>query len=167
MFWKHLWSSIAFWCRSSNAHGVHSPFVYDWLTKGMKKQPSEPKSDTYLRVLYRNVRYFKPTKIGVLGSATFISSLPVDDQKINVIEFPEKELFDMIIIEKIECKFQFDAVLPLMHENSVLLIREIPSELKNEFRTDARIHVSIDCKDWQIFFKRPNQVKQHFTLRIK
>lgn len=165
-FWERFWTKIRFLWHSTNAHGVHSPFVYDWLTIGMKKQPSEPKFDKHLRVLYRNVRYFNPTKIGVLGSKPFRLRLPLDSTKMKVYDFSEREIFDLIIVENIANHSEFEVLLTVMHEHSVLLIQEIASNVVNDCMADERIHVSIDCMYWKLFFKRPHQVKEHFILRI-
>lgn len=166
MILGELSTYLHFLWHSKNAHGVHSPFVYEWLSNGMKPQTNEPKGSKSMRLAYRNIQYFQPQNLALVGSETFKSTIKAAlrgkaNQEISTLPY-----FDMIIAEEADENL-IEFVLPKMHEKSVLLIQKLSKTQRTKLTKDERICVSIDCFHWLILVKKPTQAKQHFVLRVK
>ena len=57
-----------FWLKASNEHGVHSPFVFNLLTKGIYSSHSKwSEISRKNQFLYRMISYFQPKQIMFFG----------------------------------------------------------------------------------------------------
>ena len=69
-------SYIKFLWNSKNEHGVHSPFVFDLVTKCFYDKSKYPEysllnnNPKKIRLLFRIIRYFKPKTILEIGNPT-------------------------------------------------------------------------------------------------
>ncbi len=103
---------IKFLFRSSNQHGVHSPFVYDLLTKCFyvkKDKPSFQKIRAYWNTVIKDEQLIKVTDFGA-GSKVFNS----ENRKVGAIAknagIPLKRA---ILLNKLSSYFQFKSGLEL------------------------------------------------------
>lgn len=161
---------MRFLLRSTNEHGIHSPFVFSLVTKGLYASQEEwrgkKKSSVFME---RIVAYFKPKK------AVFFSNKP---QNLDVLSYSHAEMK-----EGDEVDFIF------IDETSRLGVEELAvclSKLKNDAfvvidkraRQDATqalwdgvvksdaVSVSIDFYFYGMGFVRKEQLKQHFIVRL-
>jgi hypothetical protein len=186
-------SYIQFLWRSTNAHGVHSPFVFSLVTECLydrqlkltrreykKLQPGT----TYEKatVLYRLIRYFKAEKLLVLGedSATmteFLRSMG-EAGKMRLWFFspiaPIPGALDMAFIslsDKASAMPLLEQVLSNSSSRTVCVVDKIHSSPETEaawqlIQDDPRITVTVDTYHLGLVFLRPGQAKQHFTVRL-
>ena len=156
---------INYLIRSKNQHGIHSPFVFDFVTKGLyQKQKNQNKinlksanlnfSKSEEKLLYKILNYFK-----------------IDD------EF--NELLDSIkTLDKnykvLYCNdlnnFKFD----LLNRNTfveIVIIRRIHQSKESEKKWQEIIKiedatVTIDLFYFGLVFFRKEQRKEHFIIRV-
>lgn len=142
MFNSHTYLYLKFLAKSVSKHGVHSPFVYDLVTKCLNKKEKElnkevPKST---RIAKKVINYFN-TKEYVFLKDSFC--------KINEVEN---------LLE------QFD-------NDSYMIIKD-PYQSKsrrllwNQLIQLETVSVSVDTFYIGLLFVRKEQPKQHFAIRV-
>lgn len=161
-----LFSYINFLWKSTNEHGVHSPFVFSFVTQCLygKKQFSKQKT---LNVLLKSIEYFKFKKIHV----------PNSDVKKQVKSAFHDTVFDSFILDifygaQID-KAYFKRILSegRLHNDSMVLVDGIHDTPEawhtwKDLIELPEITVSIDMFYCGALFIRREQVKEHFTIRI-
>lgn len=164
MFYKTI-SYLKFLLKSTNQHGVHSPFVFDFVTKGLYKKGTKTLefkeysalkklSKREQKILSRIVLFFKIDEI----------SFDLKPSSIN-LDNNYKMLYMKSIDEIIDFNFntlnskQF-VVIHGIHQQKESLIKwqEI---IKNN---DAK--VTIDLFYFGLIFIRKEQAKEHFNIRV-
>ncbi|MEM9647687.1 MAG: hypothetical protein AAF969_04345 [Bacteroidota bacterium] len=158
---------IGFLRKSTNEHGVHSPFVFKYVTKCLytKKQWHDYKS---INILLKTITYFQSQSVAVLDD--------VEAAKIVMDALPElhfnPKLFDLVYTKDLD-EFQFGQLRSegKIHNDSIILVDGI-------YRTSAQklqwtrliqlpeISVSIDMYHLGAICIRKEQEKEHFTIRI-
>ncbi|MGW9686888.1 hypothetical protein [Flagellimonas sp. 2504JD1-5] len=162
-----LKSYFKFLLKSSNQHGVHSPFVFAFVTK----------------CLYSKKKYDKKKGIDVLLKS-------IDYFDFEHIQIPENSVLKPIILNNHpELKFNSNRVDMLftndlnqntfnqllsgqkLHNDSMILINGIHSNQEKEeqwksLTQNSNITVSIDMFHCGALFIRREQVKEHFIIRI-
>ncbi len=156
---KHLFTA-------TNQHGVHSPFVYDFITKCVyqKVKYKGSKSD---KVLLNSILYFNSEKLNIISSNSNIKNIISQEFHLKTENTPP---FDLIYEEQIS-----ENLLPKyerhLHNNSVLVVKHIhlnqnSSNIWKKTVTNKRITASIDMYFCGVLFFRKEQVKEHFRIRI-
>jgi hypothetical protein len=163
-FLKHL----KFLITSVNQHGVHSPFVYNYLTQGLYTKKICPQSKT-IDVLLKSISYFECKNLQILDDSSL--------QAIVSQKFPDMQ-FGQIPSDIIYCDMinphLFSEVLPKedhIHKNSLLLLDSIyrnneSERLWNEIKADESVTVTLDLFFCGLVFFRKEQAKEHFKIRI-
>lgn len=160
--WFKLSSYLSFLVTSVNQHGVHSPFVYQLVTKCLyaKKLSASISSPSFLQntnkkqdtILQKLNRYFLPK---TWKNAT--SKKQFNSYDFILFEVPNVEVFKNQI--------------PLATNNSVFIVKNIYQNKKanqhwNKIINLNKVTVSIDTFYLGIVFFRKEQAKQHFTIRV-
>lgn len=178
---KFLW-------RSKNEHGVHSPFVFDLVTKCFydkkNKLPSAtlgafPKSDwnsAKIKLLYRTARYFQPATIALLGTSTELEQtvLEAGNPKAALAPLPSKTqkcrlLYIDALFEK-EIEPLLNAYLPSVENETVWIFNAIHGSAQQEakwqrIQNHPQVSVTIDTFQLGFVFFRTEQKKEHFVIR--
>lgn len=143
-----LFTYLKFLIKSTNEHGVHSPFVYQFLTKGIYAQRKNFRKEKALnRILKSTKTYFGISTETEYKHIKHIDTIADYDTKSLDQLITEARKDDIIFISKpYKSKKQF--------ENWCYLVKS------NNF------NVSIDFYYAGLLFKREEQRKEHFTLRI-
>lgn len=185
-------SKTEFLIKSANAHGVHSPFVFNIvqnalyakhfrLSKGEHKALpqgwSYPKTD----ILYRLIRHFKATKLLALGE----NATAVTDTLRQLGENSRLQLWFFSTLAPIQGGIEigivsdttkaglleaFEEIIKNSNNNTMCVIDNIHSSQQMEWawkaiKKDPRVTVTIDTYHLGLVFFRRESVKQHFTIR--
>ncbi len=160
-------SYIGFIFSSTNQHGVHSPFIYNFVTKCLYRK-SKYKGRKTIKTLLKSITYF---------NAVHISVLPEDGPLIELIResFPQTKFnapSDLIYMGT-PCATQFTRILKgkSYHNDTILLIDKIYGNKNNTqeweaFKKHEKVTVSVDMFSCGALFFRKEQAKEHFKIRI-
>lgn len=159
---------LKFLFQSTNQYGVHSPFVYDYLTKCLYKRTTH-KGDKILKILFKSIPYLK------LSSVLLKNNNPALAKRLSqVYPFLQYDTLaaDLIVIEKNQL-LQIDPTWleKHCHDESMILMEGIhhsknSTAVWESFCEQPWVSVSIDFYDGGILFLRKEQAKQHFRIRI-
>nr|WP_297309409.1 hypothetical protein [uncultured Flavobacterium sp.] len=151
---------LKFWLKSSNQHGLHSPFVYNYLTKGLYEveQISENKKFNWV---FKTIKYFQPSKIYVESNL-----------QSNFIDF--KDLFvaskkdaDLLFVQNLNIN-QIEHIIEEMGSKQLLFIcnEKYDSSIQKRLRENDKITLVVDFFVGSLISKRTEQLKQNFFLRL-
>lgn len=185
-------SYLKFLWNSKNQHGVHSPFVYNLVTKcfydkanyeeysilkSNHKSANYPISSKQVNLLFRVVHYFQPKFILEIGnsleSATSVFSLGHKSATIS-LQNSSSEFYDLIYFggnsSKKKVLEYFDLLLPTRTNDSVWIFDDIHGSKDMEdtweiIKNHPNVTVTIDTFQWGIVFFRNEQKKEHFVIR--
>ena len=164
----HFLSYLRFWFSATNQHGVHSPFVYNFVTKCLYKKYDNKgsKSD---RVLLKSIAYFNAHYIDIAPNLLQLRNrvknsypdIEFNKQPADLIymDSPNSELFHRILREDI------------YHNDTMVLIRSIYHNKEStqnweSFKENNKVSVSVDLFFCGALFFRKEQAKEHFKIRI-
>ncbi|WP_010177338.1 hypothetical protein [Aquimarina agarilytica] len=165
-----------FLLKSTNEHGVHSPFVYNLVTRcfykpiktsplpknTIKNTPKQLKSK-HILLLDRIICYFKINKIaGDFKNNHPITHLIKHQKKIDTTSSSNADL--IFISKNTHIARQIDELQP-----NALAIIELPHENKkkwNAIKTHKNAHVVIDTYFFGFIFNRNQQAKEEFFIRL-
>lgn len=160
-------SYLKFLLKSTNQHGVHSPFVFQFVTKclyGTKKQHTNPS----INVLIKSVSYFNVQHIHISDEPEVQHLLRKSFDGIEMNKNP----FDIIYKSQLTVE-DFDDMIKkgLLHNDSMLIIPGIYKDQMcyqqwTQLICAKDITVSMDLYHLGIIFIRKEQEKEHFTIRI-
>lgn len=161
-----MWNYLCFLWKSTNQHGVHSPFVFQYITKGVyfykKKYAQQPKS---LQWLLSTLDYFQPKSIycaTLYGRSSLISWQVVMQNNCKDAQFIICHLHksaDFSIIEECIDQLRTDQLLGICVENySTCFVEKI--------KNNPKITVVVDFFYGILISKRTEQHKQNFYIRL-
>nr|WP_299384287.1 hypothetical protein [Allomuricauda sp.] len=160
-------SYLKFLQKSTNEHGVHSPFVFKFVTQCLyaKKKLHNRKA---FNVFLKTVNFFDAKSVSVLDN---LEAAQVVMQSVPDLHF-EQPPFDLVYAENLEI-FHFNQLLSggKLHNNSLILVEGIHTsrekwEQWTSLISETPITVSIDMFHLGAIFIRREQEKEHFTIRI-
>lgn len=161
-----LVSFLKFYLSSTNQHGVHSPFVYNYVTKCLYKK-KKIKLPIAQKLLIKSILYFDYVKIQLLlNDINLEKDLRLSCPKISF----SNNLPDVIFGSASEFKTS-NLNFSRQKNNAMLLIDGIHQNKKNlaywnSLKKDAAVQVTIDMFYCGVIFFRKEQVKEHFKIRI-
>lgn len=154
--WFKISSYFKFLLKSTNQHAVHSPFVYNLVTRCL-----------YNKTLINKSCFFKQkTKKETEITQKLTNYLQQNPFKKSL----EKETYKLFLFEKPNEK-EFKKKLHLATNNSCFVFKNIYKNKKynaywKKMLTLSKVTVSIDTYFVGILFFRKEQAKQHFTIRV-
>ncbi len=173
LFKKSYW---LFLLKSTNEHGVHSPFVYDLVTlcfyrkkkanlisEQSYKNTSKLFKSSHVQLLDRIISYFKITKIaGTYKTNHPLAHLITIKKNINTTN---NVTADLIFISKNTYSIkQIDQLKP-----NALAIIELPYENKdfwNTIKAHKNAHVVVNTYYFGFIFNRKQQAREEFYIRL-
>ncbi|MHC5201206.1 hypothetical protein [Myroides sp. LJL119] len=170
-------SYLKFLYKSSNQHGVHSPFVYSLLTKGLyKKSPQYRKRKKSKAFVERVFRYFKVKNVAVINHNKEKVVLPnITDLCFKSFKADQGQ-YDAIWIQKTKQNsgkkdICLDSLILAMSNDSFIILDKAKGgsniqSLWYAIQKDDRFTVTIDFYYYGLAFIRQEQLKQHFILRM-
>lgn len=161
MFFKTI-SYIKFLFRSSNQHGVHSPFVYNFITKGLYTKEIKNNSTNEYAELKKLSK--KEQKVFSKIIAYFKSDIVYFD--VNSLENDSSTSFKTLYISELNHNTflkndpNYFVIISKIHKDKN--VNAIWSKLiKNKKAT-----VTIDLFYFGLIFFRKEQIKEHFNIRV-
>lgn len=184
-------SYFLFLVESTNQHGVHSPFVYNLVTKcfyDRSKRKSYKKIQSIIhensnvgvtinsaKLLNRIIPYFDYKKALVLKKKPdIISQIISENNEISTYtSLQNNVMFDAVFLDIDYFKSNMnilDAILENSHNDSLLFINAIRYtkqnyDLWNTIKTHPKVTVTIDTYSLGFVFFRTEQAKEHFIIR--
>lgn len=160
---KHL----KFLLSSDNQHGVHSPFVYNYVTKCLYTQPKYQDVKT-INILLKSICYFNVKNIGLPSNQKIIKNRIVSEFK--SIEFENKP-YDLVYMDISDFENAFPLLSNEINNSTLLLLNSIykSKESMNLWKTIKKrkeVTVTVDMFYCAAVFFRQEQVKEHFKIRI-
>ncbi len=166
MFYRFI-AYLKFFFTSTNKHGVHSPFIYNFVTKCLYKRLFKgPKT---IRVLLKSIEYFKAHRVHISTKNLFVQSqvkkafpqIEFDNHPCDImyLDWPNAELFHGGI------------EADLFHNKTMILIKNIHQNKENTdiwelMKDNEKVTVSVDMFHCGALFFRKEQAKEHFKIRI-
>ena len=156
-----MFSYLKFLLKSQNQHGLHSPFVYDFITKGLYQQKiknnevldvNELKnlSKKQLKIFTKIVNYFK-----------------IKDIHFDIISFLENKnkSYKLLFIKDVSSIKNLN--FNLLNSQHIIIVDQIYQH-KREWQKIINLQeatVTIDLFYFGLIFFRKEQVKEHFIIR--
>lgn len=158
---------LEFLRRSTNQHDVHSPFVYDFVTKCLYGKPNQVK-DKALAIVLKCLSYFNCKQVSAENNdiLNIIHRMSASQWQ---TEGPQ---YDLVFFENPDpTRMQRLFSEAKVHNETVLVINNIyknldDNKLWKSILGNAKITVSIDLYHCGVLFVRKEQAKEHFTIRI-
>ncbi len=160
---KHL----KFLLSSTNQHGVHSPFVYNYVTKCLYSGQNYKGTKTTM-VLLKSIRYFEIKNVWFPSNQKAVKNRIVTEFK--SIEF-KNDPYDLIYMDVSDFESKFSLLSNNIHNDTVLLLDSIYKDKENinlwkTIKKRKEVIVTIDMFYCGAIFFRQEQVKEHFKVRI-
>jgi len=159
-------SRIRFLLSATNQHGVHSPFVYNFITKGLYLKGTKRFSITE-NILIKSISYFSCQKIRIIKGSHELK--PKLDSIFETLEY-ESLPYD-IMYTSIQNKPFKNSDTEYNHNESMLIVTGIYESkeslaLWKEIKKREEVRVTIDLYHCGLVFFRREQAKEHFKIRI-
>ena len=159
-----MFSYLQFLVKSTNQHGVHSPFVYNYITKGLY----DVKKNAYIshktnQWLVQSIQYFQPNSINLSNKTLLESIKDISIEK--TVDLAEADL----IIERYapENHTRILQTIKKMSNSQLLLIASYTYSkcFFDELRNNPEITLVVDFYYGCLISKRIEQPKQNFFIR--
>ena len=159
-----MFSYLQFLIKSTNQHGVHSPFVYNYITKGLygveKDRFITHKTNQWL---VQSIQYFKPNKIYTTDK-TLLEAI----EKISIEKTIDLSAADLILDRYAsENQTRILKTISSMNNSQLLMIASYsyPKSFFDELRKNPEITLVVDFYYGCLISKRTEQPKQNFFIR--
>lgn len=178
---------LKFLLKSSNQHGVHSPFVYSLVTKCFykkKKRSLEVIANKKTKLLIDLINYFTPKTALVLSNSKNLDPFLLALKQLNstliktdksVKNIPTSKKIDFIYFDDNKTKettlAYFKTCLQTKQNNSVWVFNAIYSnkemqETWAEIKNNTEVTLTVDVFHFGIIFFRKEQAKEDFKIRV-
>ncbi|MDD7914315.1 hypothetical protein [Polaribacter ponticola] len=149
-------SYLKFLLKSTNQHGVHSPFVYDFVTKGLYKKITE----TNILNINSEFKNLSKKEQKILSKIITYFNINKENLDFSILKNKNNSLYTNNINE-----FNF------IKSNSFIIFHGIHQDKKaylkwQEIIKNKDATVTIDLFYFGLIFFRKEQVKEHFNIRV-
>ena len=161
-----LLSYIKFYISATNQHGVHSPFVYSYVTQCLYKK-SNFRLPISQKILLKSLLYFDFKTVRILGDSVSVrKNIQAYCPDINWNRDMNKAWYADESIDQF-----LEAEVPQMPNDAVLIINGIhKTKRENEkwerLKNETFVRVTVDLFYCGVVFFRKEQAKEHFKIRI-
>lgn len=165
--WFRFVSYLKFLMVSTNQHGVHSPFVFRYVTQCLYTKKKMHKNRS-INVLLKTIAYFGFEKVSIKNKTQVKKLVQQTFPEIQFDGYP----CDLLFVDKLASgTFQQLLSEGKLHNDSIILVDSIhrtAEDLEHWNRLIAlpEITVSIDMFHCGLLSIRREQVKEHFRIRI-
>lgn len=175
---------IRFLVKSVHLHGVHSPFVFSLVTKGLRSKEKMPDwlkkiktesgfSQKQGEMLLKIMRYLGAKNVFV-DDENLQKLLQVSEENISVENqfFPnsKQRKYDLIFFKNISKEENFLSFLEYIHNDSILIVNDIHLKQNKKYWKELIRHnqttVCIDTFTQGYVFIRKEQKKELFFIKV-
>ena len=155
---------VRFLLRSTNEHGVHSPFIYAYLTNCLYSGPRRH-SRTSVDVLLKSIAYFRAGSAWFSPDAHSVKKLACELSP----GLQDTAPYDILFLSGPEPDLLHSHTM--YHNQSLCIVDQIhrSSEAREHWERMKgleEVRVTIDAFFCGLVFFRREQARQHFTIRI-
>lgn len=155
-----MFSYLKFWLKSSNQHGLHSPFVYNYLTRGLY-ETSKKSNNKQLDWILKSIQYFKPKNVFVCGS------LEEDLSLFRSLFTNSLTEADIIIIQNYSFLEIKEIVMKMNSKQLLFVCNNMYNPVFQKCLCENdKIVLVVDFYVGSLVSKRTEQLKQNFFLRL-
>lgn len=156
-----------FW-RSTNEHGVHSPFVFDLVTRALRSKEEHPEHPAaaglpffdqlprkYRKALNNTLHHFFSPGAPLPIIASALTSEDTGPDLVYCDTTGNRTIPDT------------DHLLKTMENDTLLLVHKKKDRaLWDHLTRHPEIHLTVDCYHIGMAWKRSQQAKENFTIRL-
>jgi hypothetical protein len=151
---------------ANNQHGVHSPFVYNYISQCLYAKPKFKVSKSE-NVVLKSIPYFSIKKLKISAENSQIEN---QIEKEFGLKISQEAPFDCIYTDN-PSEDILAISSDIIHNNTMILMGNIHRNKKNStiwktLKQNEIVTVSIDMFHCGALFFRKEQVKEHFKIRI-
>ncbi len=164
-----LFKYLKFLFTSNNQHGVHSPFVYNFITRSLYSKPRY-RSNKVLDVLLKSIIYFDAKVIQLPNEDNVLKDLIRENSLKTVFQ---GKSYDFVYLEHPDEVYlqEYNPSGNMVHNDSMLLINSIHKNKKTETHWEnikkwEHVTVTLDFFYCGAVFFRKEQAKEHFKIRL-
>lgn len=156
-----MFSYLKFLFRSSNQHGVHSPFVFDFLTKGLYAQKQKFKMNNSLseRIILSTIAYFNCKNVYATDEGVLKK---IQQNFVETVLNKQDDCYDLIIVRHTEDIFKLQ---DLMHPQSLIIFQTPTKKNRKELLLNKNFRLILNFHHTIIISNRKEQQPQIFNLR--
>jgi len=168
MFYR-LFSFLKFWIASNNQHGVHSPFVYQYVTKCLYAAPNFKCSKSQ-NILLKTIAYFKIVHVQLATNNSTLAkeitenlagvTITDSSSELIFIDILDNETIDQYIVHNANITNDTIVYIDKIHKTMGI------DNLWGGIKELEQVRVTIDLFYGGLIFFRSEQVKEHFKIRI-
>lgn len=159
-------SMLTFLWSSTNQHGVHSPFVFNYLTQGLYKKTGGQRKKIE-SVLLKSIPYFNIKTIHIHPKEP-VKALVKEHHPDLVSNEPP---YDLIFMDIAKWPKFYESGKNAIHNSTLIVLsglyqNRLKYNLWKELIKMPEFNVSIDMFYCGVLFIRKEQRKEHFKVRI-
>lgn len=160
---------LKFKLQATNQHGIHSPFVFNYLTRCLYAGKRQHPYKTF-DVLLKSISYFGTERLGLVPDDPDLKAMiQAAFPHIRCHERPADLLY--LHAPDPELLLAASGINPAIHNHTLCIVDQIHSSreaLRNWERVKAleEVRVTIDGYHCGMVFFRKEQAKEHFKIRI-
>lgn len=156
-----MFSYLKFLIQSTNHHGVHSPFVFDYLTKGLYAQKRKFKKNNSLpeRIILSTIAYFNC--INVYAEDEGILKKIRENFKEKALN-KQDDCNDLIIVRHTEELYK---IQHLMHPQSLVIFQAPSKKNRRDILQNKNFRLILNFHHTIVISNRKEQQPQTFYLR--
>jgi len=163
-------SYIKFLLKSTNQHGVHSPFVYALVTRCFyDKKRYEPygNMNKKQRLLYRLLKYFRPQSILEVSETPTLDVFGLAHPIHREVQY---STYDFVYFDRPSLE-DFERLLSTVGNDSIWVMgriyeSEVTQQIWLAIKGKEEVSVTVDTFVYGLVFFRKEQQKEHFTIRV-
>ena len=172
---------LRFWWQSTNEHGIHSPFLFQWVTLGLyrkssleiaiQNQEKTLKLDKKMLIWVRMLQYFDPKQLEIHGTEKsslekihYVWKNQFQDIKPPEVPYPFEKLKMMVWTSQPDADWLFE------HQKNppsqtVFVFSYHDKTRFSTIRQNFQNTISIDLFHTFVVFYRNEQTAEHFAIR--
>lgn len=164
---SRIFSKVLFWCQAKNRHGVHSPFIYDFLDRAVYT-PGVQKGTSRQRLLRASREHFNPERIWIAPNLPENSKIRMNPEVDSKLQGPP---FDLLVFDRPSPEVGEILSDPgQWHNDSVVYLGNLRGSASayamwEQISLHPSIRVVVESYWEGLLFFRKEQAKQHFKIR--